>query len=81
MSTDATTARPTTDLVLVVLRTADKPLTVSEIRARVRDDKGAAPHRSTVSSALQRLKIRSAAEYDIGNDGLTQRWRVVPETR
>lgn len=63
----------TADLALLVLRAADRPLTVAEIRHRIRHGTGTAVNRTTLSAALK----RSAALCDVGGDGVRV-WRAVP---
>lgn len=76
---DVIARQVTRDAVLAALREAERPLTVSEVRQRVRYGAGLVMHRSTIASALKRLLTQSAAGYDVGEDGQTQMWWAIPE--
>lgn len=65
------------DLVLAVLQATDKPLTVAEIRRRVRSNTNIVLDRSTIYGVLKRALARSEAASDVGADG-TGRWFAIP---
>jgi hypothetical protein len=70
-------ATSTADLVLEALRAADRPLTVAEVRQRIRNDTGAAIDRTTLAAALKRLMIQSVVSRDVGEGGV-QVWHHTP---
>lgn len=68
----------TKDLVMDVLRDADKPLSVAEVKARIRHGKGVSIHRSTIYTALQKAAVQSAVAYELGDDGAA-RWYLLED--